>query len=145
MRPTCRVLGAPMGPLGRCVASLSGTCGTHVTVSPADGGSLAMTLGGQWLRCLKAVCTTCRCYGLSRHQLTLSRTPPRSCAASPPSTPSATRWPNFTQPQVAAGKRHPTMSSRMPRRAPRAARRGASSAAGRPQPRPMMMAESASK
>jgi hypothetical protein len=45
------------------------------------------------------------------------------------STPSATRRPNFTQPQAVVGKCHPTSSSSMPRRAPRAARRGASSAA----------------
>jgi hypothetical protein len=127
------------------VHSLSGTHRIHVTACPLDGGSQAVTLGGQWLRCLEAACVTCHCYGLSRHRPIPSRTPLRSYAALSTSTLSATRRPNFTQPQVVAGKRHPTSSSRMPRRVTRAERRGASSAARRPQPRLTMTATSTSK
>jgi hypothetical protein len=103
-----------------------------------------VTLGGQWLRCLEAAHAMCHCYGLSKHRSTLSRTPPRSCAGSPPSTTSATRQPNFTQPQAVVGKRRLTLSSRMLRRAPKAARRGASTVTRRLQPRPMMAVASTS-
>jgi hypothetical protein len=89
-------------------------------------------------------CAMCCCYGLSRHQPTPSRTPPRSCAVSSPSMPSAPRHPIFTLPQ-AAGKHHPVLSSRTLSRAPRAARRGASSTARRLQPRLRMMAASIGK
>jgi hypothetical protein len=114
-------------------------------VSPADEGSPAVTLGAQWPRCLEAARAMCRCYDLSRHRLTPSRTPTRSCAASLPNTPSTIRRPNFTQPQAVVGKRHPMSSSRMSRRVPRVARRGSSSAARRPQPWSMTTVASTSK
>jgi hypothetical protein len=101
-----------------------------------------MTLGGQWRRCLEAAHMMCHYYDLSKHRSTPSRTPPRSYAASPPSTSSKIRRSSFTQPQAAAGKCRPTSSSKMPRRA---ARRGASSAARRLQPQLTMIAASTSK
>jgi hypothetical protein len=44
----------------RWARNLSGTHGTCTTVSPADGGDTTVTPRGQGLRCLEAVCTTCR-------------------------------------------------------------------------------------
>jgi hypothetical protein len=61
---------------------------------------------------------------------------------SPLSMLSAMRWPNFTQPQVALGKRRLPSSSRMPRRAPRVARRDTSNIVRRPHPRQATIEES---
>jgi hypothetical protein len=64
---------------------------THIMTSPADGGNTAVTLGSCWLGCPAVARAMSNYHSVSRNQLALSKTPPRSYVASPLSMPSAIR------------------------------------------------------
>jgi hypothetical protein len=107
----------------RWTRNLDNACGTCATVSPTAGEGPTMTPSGQCLRCLEVARTMCLYHNPFRHRPTLSKIPP--------SAPSATRKPNFTQIRAAAGKRCLMASSGT---SERAARRGTSSTTRRVAP-----------
>jgi hypothetical protein len=79
----------------RWAHNLSGTCGTHTTVSIVAGGDTIVIPRGEGLRHLETTPVMCHSYYPSRHCPTPSRTPLRSYAVSLPSMPPATRRPKF--------------------------------------------------
>jgi hypothetical protein len=83
-----------------CVCSLNATRRTHTRANAATERHTTVTPRGQGRRRLESACTTHNKRHPTRHQATFSSTPPRSCAASPPSMPPMTGRPNFTLPQA---------------------------------------------
>jgi hypothetical protein len=72
--------------------------GTHARAIAATEGDTTVTQRGQGQRHLDVSCATKRNRLLSGFRMTFLGTPPRSCAASPPSTSPAMRQPNFALP-----------------------------------------------